>query len=255
MIVFAEQAARSGGHWGVRASGQGLLAGLAVAVLAGAGPAAAKSKAPGCADGETRLPITGMCRSDAVKFLNTAGGYTEPPEGCSWLVQELDFAGQPLLYRGLKCGKEVTELGFAGGAQMAELSVVASSMGFQPGLVLVKVASADPAKPTANVESIARGSVENPTEAAGCFVRPAGIDSWPVDALVVDVAPEVAAKIPQDGPRTACGPYGLDEDSSRYWRVFQGQSWFFDLGQEVELDAGSFTLMTKDAGGNWTPVP
>jgi len=213
------------------------------------GDLSAKDKT--CKDGGERLPITNMCQPKALKMLNSAGGKDEPWEGCKWVVQESEFAGDVVLYRAMNCGGKTTKLAFAGGAQMAELSIEESAIGMPHGQVLVRVASSDPANPTANVQSIARGAVDNPSEAARCFVRPAGIDSWPDDALVVDLPPEEAAKIPEDGPRTACGPYGLDEDSSRFWRVFQGFSWFFDLGQEVELDAGSFTLLTKDATGKW----
>lgn len=225
----------------------------AVAVLAGLPSGDAEAKEKACPGGEARLPLTNWCQRKALKYLNAAGGYNEPMQGCEWVVQETEFAGDALLYRAMKCGENVAKLSFAGGAQLAELRIETSSIGFEKGGIVVQVASADPANPTANVQSIARGALDA-SEAAKCFVRPAGIDSWPTDALVVDVTPEEAAKITEDGPRTACGPYGLDEDSATYWRVFQGFSWFFSLGQEVEYDAGSFTLLTKDASGQWVPV-
>jgi hypothetical protein len=191
----------------------------------------------------------------ALKFLSAAGGYDVPPESCGWVVQETEFAGDVLLYRALKCGDKTARLAFAGGAQMAELSIEATALGDSLGKVMVQIASADPAQPTANVLAITRGAMNDPTEAASCEVRKAKIDVWPNDALVVDISTAAAASIPEDGPRTACGPYGLDEDSSRYWRVFQGFSWFFDFGQDAhEFDIGSFTLMTKDANGKWTQV-
>lgn len=218
--------------------------------LTGGGEAEAKDKA--CPDGEPRLPVTKMCHPKALKSLNAAGGYNQPSEGCAWVVQETPFADGALLYRALRCGKETAKLAFAGGAQMAELSIEHSALGDTIGKVLVQVASADPASPTANVQAITRGAMDNPAEAAKCSVRSAGIDVWPSDALVVDISAAEAAKITEDGPRTACGPYGLDEDSAKYWRVFQGFSWFFDLGQDaLEFDPGSFTLMTKDANGKW----
>ncbi len=68
----------------------------------------------------------------------------------------------------------------------------------------------------------------------------------------MDVSAAEAAKARKDEPRTACGPVGLDEDSETYWRVFQGYSWFFELGQdEAEIDPGSLTLIHKDAQGKW----
>lgn len=256
MEMSAKQAA-AGGLGGSRGRTAALLSALAVAALlgaAGAGPAAAKSK-PACPDGGPTLPITGLCAGRAVAYLNVVeGGETEAPDGCSWVVQETEWAaGDVLLYRALQCGKTTAKLSFESGAQQAELRYEASPMGWPKGTKIVSVFSADPADPTANVLAIARAAMENPKEAAKCSVRPAGYDFWPADALVVDVSAKEAAKAPKDEPRTACGPYGLDEDSATYWRVFQGFSWFFELGQDMqEFDTRSFTLMTKDANGDWT---
>lgn len=61
-----------------------------------------------------------------------------------------------------------------------------------------------------------------------------------------------AAKAPQDEPRSACGRYGFDGDAASFWRVFQGRSWFFDLGQVPwQIDPGSFTIMAKNSDGAW----
>ena len=102
---------------------------------------------------------------------------------------------------------------------------------------------------------MAKPAIKNKAEAAKCEVRSAGYSGWPGDALVVDVSAAEAAKARKDEPRTACGPYGLDEDSQTFWRVFQGTAWFFELGQDsLEVDPGSFTLVHKDEKGNWVPV-
>lgn len=208
-----------------------------------------------------RLPITGICAGRAVNYLNTAGGKPpEAPEGCEWVVQETRFADSVLLYRATKCGRKTTRLAFAGGAGMAELSYDAAAYGDAEnalkGQVLVRVASMDPADKTANVLWTARGSIDDPAEKAACRVRNAGIDGWPDDALVVDnLSASEAAAIANEGPRTACGPFGLDEDSSTFWRVFQEQSWFFQLGQDAwQIDPGSFTLLRQGKEGEWVQV-
>jgi len=211
-----------------------------------------------CPDDGGRLPITGLCSGRAVNYLNTAGGDPlEAPEGCNWIVQETRFAQDVLLYRALKCGAKATRLTFSSGAGLAELAYETAAYGdvenALKGQVLVRVTGSDPADRTADLLRVARDAIDDPAEKAGCSVRNAGIDGWPEDALVVDVSKAEAEKVGADGPRTACGPFGLDEDSTSYWRVFQGHSWFFQLGQDAaQIDPGSFTLMRKGKNGAWS---
>ncbi|MEI9851500.1 MAG: hypothetical protein WDN24_12425 [Sphingomonas sp.] len=213
-----------------------------------------------CADDGDRLPITGLCAGRAVNYLNIAGGeLPEPPDGCEWVVQETPFATQVLLYRALKCGSKTTKLAFAGGAGLAELSYETAAYGDTDGTakgqVLVRVGSIDGSDRTAGLLKTARAAIEDPAEKAGCSVRNAKIESWPEDALVVDVSAAEAAKAPPDEPRAACGPFGFNGDEASYWRVFQGHSWFFQLGQDLaQIDPGSFTLMAKDEKGDWGQV-
>lgn len=213
-----------------------------------------------CADDGDRLPITGLCAGRAVNYLNIADGTPpEPQEGCEWVVQETPFATEVLLYRALKCGEKTTKLAFAGGAGLAELSYDTAAYGDADaalkGLVLVRVGGSDSSDRTAALPATARAAIENPAEKAECAVRNAGIDGWPEDALVVDVSPAQAARAAPDEPRAACGPFGFNGDEASYWRVFQGHSWFFQLGQDaLQIDPGSFTLMAKDARGDWSQV-
>ncbi len=219
-------------------------------VGAGASPTVASS----CADDGERLPLTGICAGRAVAYLNMdSSASPEAPDGCEWKVMETQFVEDVLLYRGLKCDAGETQLEFAGGAGRAELSLVSSAflgkIDEPPVYVQVYVAEGTP---LAAVTARARASIEDRAEAKGCFARKAGIDVWPSDALVVDIAPEKAAKLAADGPRTACGPLGLNEDEASYWRVMQGYAWFFQLGQDAtEIDPGSFTLMTRQPDGSW----
>jgi hypothetical protein len=105
-----------------------------------------------------------------------------------------------------------------------------------------------PAANEAALLETARAAVEDPAERARCRLRPAAIEGWPGDALVVDEVPPP----PADGVRTACGAYGLDEDSQTFWRLSQGQGWFFQLGQESPVvDPGSFTLVARGRDHRW----
>lgn len=212
----------------------------------------------GCPDDGARLPITGICAARAVNYLNVADGEApQAPEGCQWVVQETRFAEDVLLYRAAQCDGKTTRLAFAGGAGLAELSYDTAAYGdpdnVMKGQVVARVASADATDKTASLLRIARDAIDDPAEKAGCTVRNARIEGWPRDALVVDVSEAEAAKAPQDEPRAACGPFGLNEDEASYWRVFQGQSWYFQLSQDaLQIDPGSFTLMRKGADGRWS---
>lgn len=207
-----------------------------------------------CADDGERLKLTGLCAGRAVNYLNMeASASPQAPEGCEWKVMETAIVDDVLLYRGLKCDAGETQLEFAGGAERAELQLVNSAflgkIEEPPTYVYVYTIEGDAKQ---GVTQRARQAMENEAEAASCNARTAGVEGWPSDALVVDVPPAEAAKSPAGEIRTACGPLGLNEDETSYWRVAQGFGWFFQLGQDAfEIDPGSFTLMTKGPDGSW----
>lgn len=206
-----------------------------------------------CPDDGPRLPGSGVCQGRAVNYLNfDAGPRPEAPEGCEWIVNETELAGgEYLLYLAAKCADKVTKLDYAGGAHMAVLSYDTTAIGGEEmkGTEVAYILSAEPDPKTA-ILNHAREVMDNKAEAAKCSVRPANIEGWPADAFVVDVSAAEAAKFPKDEVRSACGKYGLDEDSQRFWRAFGGFTWFFELGQDVPLvDAGSFTIYTPNSAG------
>lgn len=213
-----------------------------------------------CPDAGDRLPITGICALRAGAYLNTAAGETPPaPEGCEWIVQETRFGKEVLLYRATQCGSKTTTLGFTEGPGMTDLSYDTAAYGDAEnalkGQAVARVAGADSSDKTATILRIARDAIDDPAEREACSVRNARIEMWPEDALVVDVSAAQAAKAPPDEPRSACGPFGLNEDETAFWRVFQGHSWFFQLGQDVwQVDPGSFTLLAKGDDGSWSRI-
>lgn len=232
---------------------------LLLCALAGCSQPAAKPAATApaaCPDQSAKLPGTGLCQKDAAALLAFAEGERPPaPSGCDWVVNETEMAGGDyLLYRAARCKGKVTQLAYAGGAQMAELTYAVSAMtnDADKGRKAVRIAGAEPGDRNAYILNVARAAMKNKAEAARCQVRLAKFPNWPADALVVDVSAADAAKAPKDEPRTACGPYGLDEDSQTFWRVFGGLSWFFELGQDdLEIDPGSFTLVHQEDNGRW----
>lgn len=248
------------------------IAGCAVALLAacaqpsdaaGNNSASVAPQAPeaavACPDDGPRLPVTGLCASRSLAYLNMAGGQTDDvPDGCEWAVEETPIDQQVLLYRALKCEGKETRLVYKPGKPLGELVYESAGYGdtegAMKGQVLVRIAPADAKDVFGSVLKVVLPAVEDPATAAKCHVRKAGIDVWPDDALVVDdLTPTEAEAVAGDGPRTACGPLGLDEDSAAYWRVFQGHGWFFALGQDVaQIDPGSFTLLARDSDGQWS---
>ena len=205
------------------------------------------------------LPGSGICQDRAESYLRLAQGPRPPaPDGCQWVVNETTMSGgEYLLYYAAKCKDKVTAIDYAGGAHSGELKFATAAMSGDSvkGRKIVSLFSAEPGNPNAAILSVAKPAIKNKAEAAKCEVRSAGYTGWPGDALVVDVSAAEAAKARKDEPRTACGLYGLDEDSQTFWRVFQGTAWFFELGQDsLEVDPGSFTLVRKDERGNWVPV-
>lgn len=205
------------------------------------------------------LPGSGICPERAESYLRLAQGPRPPaPDGCQWVVNETTMSGgEYLLYYAAKCKDKVTALDYSGGAHSGELKFATAAMSGDSvkGRKIVSLFSVETGNPNASILSVAKPAIKNKAEAAKCAVRSAGYSGWPGDALVVDVSAAESAKARKDEPRTACGPYGLDEDSQTFWRVFQGTAWFFELGQDsLEVDPGSFTLVRKDEKGNWVPV-
>jgi hypothetical protein len=246
------------GSWARRGIRGGVALSFAIGMIAaacsnpsGAADGARQSGAPAtaCPDDGARLPVTGLCAGRAVNYLNIVEYERYLPEGCEWVVEETPFATDVLLYRAAKCAGQVTKLEFAGGAHMAQLTATGGISH------TISVVPADMADPNAAVLATALPSIEDAAERARCKVRKAP-DFGPPDALVVDdVTPEDAAQPEEDGPRSACGPYGYNGDEASYWRVFQGYAWFFQMGQEgAYVDPGSFTLMRRGADGDWTQV-
>jgi hypothetical protein len=201
-----------------------------------------------CRNGGSRLELSGICEDAALATLNMAGG-SEPMlmEGCSWELQETQFASDVLIYRAASCQGTTSRLEFSSGAQQAELRLETSALGLPTGAdsePLIRVISSDPDAPTANLEFFTRNAMDDAAEAENCFARPANLEGWPTDAIVVDI--KDAPQFDEDGPRSACGPYGFHGGEMQYWRVFNDFSWFFSLGQDgyQDIDMSSLTLIT-----------
>lgn len=221
---------------------------------------AAAPAAETCPDDGPRLALTGVCAGRAVNYMNpeTIGAFSAP-EDCDWTTAETAFPGEGevLIYQAASCGGVTTKLEFRGGAHSAALGYEASALYADATSVdvePVRIFGDGERDPMLVFEELKEAIPE--AERATCEVRPAGIDGWPSDALVIAPTAAVRATLPQDEPISACGEFGLDEDSQRFWRVSQGYAWFFDLGQDsVDFDPGSLTIMLKGPDGSWSARP
>jgi len=238
-----------------------VLAGCAATDSPEAAVPAGATASASCSNGETPLPVSGLCPSDAEALIHDAdvgyyrSGLTELTD-CTWAVNETAFpGGDVLLYRAASCDGTTAKLGFAFGNHTSDLYVETAALGVAGEDVLVGfVATSDADDPTANLLFQAREALEaegaDPAYVARCEVRtPADRP----DAYVVDV-PDPAPS--PDGPRSDCGPLGYTDESLSFWRVAYGFSWFFELGQDAyhEIDPGSLTLVAQGADGAWRPV-
>lgn len=202
-----------------------------------------------CAGSAARLTVTRLCPVAAEALLVDApGAAATPPPGCGWTIGEtLLTDGLAVLYRAARCQSRTTKLAFVPSEPMGAFTVAASPYegtydAGEPIIRMAKAADKDA------ILALARRSIHNPGEAARCQLRSAAIDGWPADALVIDEVPQPRS----DEVRSACGDLGLDEDAQTFWRLSQGVGWFFQLGQDSPIvDAGSFTLIQRSAGGSW----
>lgn len=214
----------------------------------------------GCGDNTAALPGTGLCQKDASALVHRAASIgDEPswfvPQGCTARINEAGMPGGDfLLYTAFSCKGTTAQLEFEAGAKASDIKLKTSTFGEVPAEFarMVVVIASDPADPTGNLLTFARAAIDDPAEAAGCSVQPSDTPGFPIDARVVDIAPQLAARFPQDEIRSACGPFGLDQGSQTFWRVFQGFAWHFSLGQDTpEFDPATLTIVRKNAAGQW----
>lgn len=209
-----------------------------------------------CADDGKRLPETNICVGRAVHYLNISEGASpDLPENCSWEVNETEMLGGDfLLYLASICDGKKTKLGFSAGAEFADLNLEWSGLANQPlpETVLIRVTGANIGRPHENLLAHTIRAMDNKDEAVNCHVRPAEIDGWPRDAIVVDNK-DSAASMTQTEPHSACGQFGFDQENTSYWRVFQGFSWWFQLTQDAyqDIDPRSLTVITRSSDGSW----
>lgn len=209
-----------------------------------------------CPDDGARLAISGICQGRAVHYLNNPTPnmpFSPDHQHCQWRVNETAMPGdEVLLYLAAQCGQQLAALAFSGGAHHAELSLVKGPY-FQTPLIVATLFSFD-GDLKQSILQHAKSAVEDEATFKDCHVVDyVGLQGgYQVDNL----SPSAAKLIEQDGPRTACGPLGLDQDSPNYWKVAQGFTWYLqpEIDAYQSIDLGSMVLVHQDAEGNWQVV-
>jgi hypothetical protein len=196
----------------------------------------AAAKTP-CPDDGERLPLSGACRGRAHAYLTPdASTSTDAPAGCEWMIDEVWFAGDVMLYRGLQCGANRVKLDYAGGAKAAEISYVSAAL--HPAAVPTEE---DDHKPILRVATYyqdddfrLKETIGSDADIATCEIRPAG-PGYPDGAKVI--APKTSG--------ANCGGYALSDDKDNFWLVRGEWVFAFMLPKgERDIDPSSFTVVT-----------
>lgn len=202
---------------------------------------------PECRNGASRLALSGLCPDVATASLDVIGGAEyHLPDGCEWVIQESWFVDQFLLYLAAQCGATTSRLSLEVGARTSEIFLQEAAIGMASDEVpVIRVISTTPGFPLQSPQALARSAIEDPFEAENCVARPANVEGWPEDAIVVDLAQRADALAEES--EDSCGPFGFHVDETAYWRVFNDFSWYFSLGQDHFLDFDPRTLTLIDA--------
>lgn len=216
---------------------------------------------PPCRDDGPRLPVSGLCRSAAGALLNIVKG-PEPgllDTSCNWVLNDGWLAGMIVLYRAAECDHRVSRLAGSVGAHMAYLELIESAYGgdgdpfgkFAEPAPFADVYGRFKNSPAADVQARALYGLQGQVPATCAARRMSDV----TDGYLVDSAVERARQPQDEPPAHLCGPYGFGDDAD-LWRVFQGNAWFFRLGQDAaDIDYRSLTLLEPDGEGGWRRVP
>lgn len=204
---------------------------------------------PNCPSEGPSLPLSGVCQGRGVNYLEFEDG-DEPIllENCEWKLNEARMPnGDFLFYMATSCGDYLSKLEISAGAQSSNVNLVNSAMSEGASLgKLFTLAPMNAADPFGSILTFTQKAMSNQSEAKKCRVV---YENNHNDNLVVDnVDPNEAARLISDGPRYACGPYGVNQESNTYWRVISGYIWHFDWGQDayLDIDPRSITVVSAD---------
>ncbi|MEY8880904.1 hypothetical protein [Donghicola sp. XS_ASV15] len=217
-------------------------------------PQAAIEPVSECPDEGPRFAGSGVCQGRAVNYLSR---YPEEPpfalpgQSCRWVLREAALPGGDrfLLYFAAQCDQKTAKLDVSASNRFAELTVSESAYDIPPRVLAEIYASHG--KGASGILQRAKEWSQTPAEMSGCFVVQTGTD--PVQYQVDNVSPAQSKAMMNDGPRGACGPRGLDQDSPSFWTVIGDELWYLTPSHEAykDIHVPSLTVLTQDGSGGY----
>lgn len=238
------------------ANSKKLLAGSlwCVAMIGGIAFSGGAAEANACANGERRLPFTGLCESQAAVLMPRGDIGDAKMFGCQMRPNDASSGAGAILYWAASCKGNQAQLEMRVKGSSAEVYQVRSSHG--GGALSQKVAEfyADVRNPVRFATDTAQtwmahfsGNAYRESEISKCRARPE--PALGANAYVVDDLPA-----PNNDYRSACGEYGMDSGETKYWLLGRDSAWFiYPLGQDAmrEFDPTSITFIKEAGRGNW----
>lgn len=208
-----------------------------------------------CPDDGPRFPGSGICQGRAVNYMSR---YPEPApypltagQACQWVLRESALPGGDsfLLYFAAQCGQKTSELEFSATNHFGALTIVRSAYDTPPRPVAEIYAGHG--KGASGIIQRAKEWSQSAGEMAGCFVVKTGTD--PLQFQVDNVDPAQSQAMASDGPRAACGPRGLEQDSPNFWTMIGDELWYLSPSHEAyeDIHMPSLTVLTKDGSGGY----
>lgn len=234
-----------------------LSIGAGASLLVGSTEAHAQS----CPTGDTYLPSTGLCGSQAARLLPPLKkDFSDAAQmfGCKAVVNEASFLQGAILYWASSCKGQSAKLEARVKGMSAELWITNAHLGME-GIKPEK-----DAEYTAGLnippEQFATNSAQTWMQhfSNGAFTK-AQIDKCrarPVagEANIYVVDEFGPGEEPADSYRDACGQYGMWSGENVYWKLGRQDAWFFfPNGQDAmkSYDRDTLTFVRKNAVGHW----
>jgi hypothetical protein len=198
-------------------------------------------------------PIAGVCTADAA-FLGNDG----PKEilfdpKCVWKMQEVQRTpDEVLVFRVQDCtatGRNGLAFSYAF-PNPTELTVTQDVSPDQPIINVIAQVFDIPAGQTAEAVAMSKLADAPEAERARCKTRPDAMGATfqlaPDDAFLDELQRN------QDGPLSACGPFGYTEDSQVWWEAHGTHAIFHTTGQDTpSWDPTLFVFYKRDSTGAW----
>ena len=209
-------------------------------------------KAPACSGALT--PTAGLCSTDASFLRNDGSKDLLFDPKCVWKMEEVQRTpDEVLVFRSQDCsatGRDGLAFTYAF-SNPTDLTVTQTIAPPDPPIVGVIAQVFDiPEGKTAEDVATTKLAEAPEAERARCKTRPDAMGATfqlaPDDAFMDELQKD------QDGPISACGPFGYTEDSQVWWEAHGPHAIFHTTGQDTpSWDPTLFVFYKRDSTGAW----